>query len=90
MERKNVRMLKIRRRLDLGQKPLGPNDSGELGAKNFYGDISFVLEVAGEVNCRHASSAKLSLDAISVADGGVEAADLVRHITGRVQDGANL
>ena len=80
-QRQNVRMLQIRRGLDLGQKPLGADDGGELGAQDLDRDLAVVLQILGEVHRGHAARAELPLDAVAVGEGGGETS--FRHCKNR-------
>ena len=66
-------MLQIRRRLDLGQEPLGPDDRREFRTQHLERDLSIVLEIDGEVHGGHAASPQLTLDAVAIGDGGGDA-----------------
>ena len=53
---------------DLGEKPLGADDGGELRFEDLDGDPAIVLEVLGG----HAAGAELALDAVAVGEGEAE------------------
>ena len=69
-ERKNVRMLERRRRLDLDDEPLSAEHRRKFRFENFDGDFAIVLEVVREIDGRHAAGAELALDAIAVGERG--------------------
>ena len=50
--------------VDLAQEPLAAERLGEVRVEDLDGDVAVVLEVAGEVDGRHAAGAELALDAI--------------------------
>jgi len=76
-ERQDVRVLQVRRRLDLGQEALGTDDGGELGLEHLQRDAAVVLLVARQVDRRHAALAELTLDAVAALEGRVQAGDWV-------------
>ena len=80
MQRENVRMLQICRRLDLGQKPLGANRHREFGLEHLDRDLAIVLEVLGEIDGSHATSAKFTLDAVAATQRRAEATEHVTHV----------
>ena len=79
VEREDVRVLEIGGGLDLGEKPLGTDDGGELRSQDLDGDSAVVPEVLGQVDCRHAARAELALDAVAVGQGGGETSDGIGH-----------
>jgi hypothetical protein len=56
--------------LDLAQDPLGAEIGRDLGPQDLYGDLAVVLRVLREVHRRHAARAELTLDAVSLGQGG--------------------
>jgi hypothetical protein len=64
----NVRVLQVRRGLDLGQEPLGADHRGQLGTEHLDGDLAIVLQVLGEIDGRHAALTELPLDAVAVGE----------------------
>ena len=50
--------------VDLAQEPLAAERLGEVVVEDLDGDVAVVLEVAGEVDGRHAAGAELALDAV--------------------------
>ena len=65
--------------LDLAQKPLGPQDMGDLGAEYLHRDTPVVLQVLGEVDGRHAALAELVLQQIAGAKRSGEFGRDVSH-----------
>ena len=65
VERKDVGMLEVRRRLDLCQETLGTDHGGQLGFEDLERDLAFVLEVVGQVDGGHAAFTQLALDGVS-------------------------
>ena len=70
MQRKNVRMLQIRRRLYLGQKPLGADHGGKLWPQHLYRHPAIVFDILREVNGRHSARANLPLYPIAISERG--------------------
>jgi len=71
-------MLKLRGRLDLREKTLGPECSGEIGMQNFYRDVAIVSEIVSEVDGRHSTGADFAVDAIAIVESRSELVDY-RH-----------
>src|SRR5215212_6635630 len=63
-----MRMLKSRRRLDLGEKSFGAECGAEVFVQHFDCDVAVVLEVVREIHGRHPARAELALDAVSVRE----------------------
>ena len=61
-QRQDVRMLQLRRRLDLGEEPLGAERGAEVRMQDLDRDVAVVLEVVREIDGRHAAGAELALD----------------------------
>ncbi len=72
-------MLKVGGGLDLGEEPLGPNDSSQLGLQNLQRDLPLVLQVIRQVDRRHAALAQLALDGVAAGKGGIQTSDGVGH-----------
>ena len=81
-QREQVRMLEIRRDADLAQESLRPEDGAELGVEHFERDEPLMLEVAREVDRRHAAAAQLAFDDVRAREGGVQ-------VIGRLQMGTS-
>ena len=73
-------MLEVRRRLDLGQEPLGTDDCCEFGLQHLQRDFTFVLDVVGQVDGGHAALTKLTLDAVAAFEGRVQAGREIRRL----------
>ena len=78
-QRQQVRVLQVRRDLDLAQESLGAEHRGELRLEHLDRDVAVVLEVVREVDRRHAARAELALDAVAVGEGGREAEEGLAH-----------
>lgn len=74
-------MLQVRGGLDLAEEALGADHRREFGLQHLDGDLALVLEVLGEVDGGHASLPELTLDAVSVGEGGGEAIKRSAHLT---------
>jgi hypothetical protein len=64
MERENVRVLQPRGGLDLRQKPLNSQRSGDVRMEDFDSDVSLVAEIPGEIYRRHSATPELPVDPI--------------------------
>ena len=71
----DMRMLQIRRRPDLGQEAIRPDDSSQLGLQYLHGDLAVMPDVLGQEYPRHPALTERTLDAVSALKGGVEAGD---------------
>ena len=78
-QRQDVRMLQLRRRLDLGEESLGAEGRGELGMQDLDRDVAIVPEVAREIDRRHSADSDLAVDTVSALEGGGQARDDVAH-----------
>ncbi len=58
-------MLKVRRRLDLGQETLGTDDRSQLRLEDLERDFAFVLDIVGEVHRSHPALTEFRLNAVS-------------------------
>jgi len=65
VERNDVRVLQIRRRLDLLQKTLGADGGGEVGAEYLERDRAIVTQVGGEIDNGHAAGTESTFDAVA-------------------------
>mgnify|MGYP003471267922 CR=1 FL=1 len=63
----------VRGGLDLGEKPLGADDRGQLGPQHFHRHLAVVLQVLRQVDGGHPALAELALEAVAVGKGGGEA-----------------
>src|ERR1700735_5347602 len=68
----DIRMLEVRRDADLAQEPLNTKDRTQLGIEHFHRHSAIMTEVPGEVDRRHAPTAKLTLDFVPASQGSVE------------------
>ena len=72
-------MLKIGGGLDLSEKPVGTNDRSKLGSQDLQGDVPVVSEVASQVDRGRASGADLTLDGVTISEGGDQAVGNLIH-----------
>jgi len=61
MERQDVRMRQVRRRLDLGEESLGC----EFRLQHLQRDFALVLQVIREIHRRHPAVTEFGLDAVA-------------------------
>jgi hypothetical protein len=71
-ERHNVGVLQVGSEPDLAEKALASNPGGELGPEQLDRDGAVMLQVAGEIDGRHAAAAELPLDAVAVGEGRLQ------------------
>src|SRR5215210_4332557 len=81
-ERQDVGMLEVRRRLDLGQEPLGADHGGQLWAQHLEGHPPVMPQVLSQVDDRHAALAQLALEHVTLAQGR---SDAVAHYCSTVR-----
>lgn len=74
-------MLKLRRRLDLGQKPLGAKRSGEIGMQDLDRNVAIMLEIVSEIYRGHAADPDLAGDSISALESSRKSWQDVAHMT---------
>ena len=55
------------------QEPLAADDGAQVGAKNLERHLALVLQIAREVDGRHAAGADLAFDGVAVSEGGAKA-----------------
>jgi hypothetical protein len=60
-------MLKVRSSLDLSEEAISADHGSKLRSQDFHRDLSIVLDILREIDCRHSSCAQLALDTISVS-----------------------
>jgi hypothetical protein len=72
-ERKDVRVLEVGGRLDLGEEPFGTDHRRQLRLQHLERDLAVVLEVLGQVDRGHPSRTELALDAVAALQGCVQA-----------------
>ena len=64
---------------DFPEEPLPAQGLRQMGMEDFYGDVAVVLEVAREVDHRHAAVAHLALNGVVLLEGGRELTLQVWH-----------
>jgi hypothetical protein len=72
-ERQDVRVLKRRGGLDLGDEALGADHGGELGSQHLHRDLAPVLQIVGEVYRGHAARAELRVQLVAVGERAAKA-----------------
>jgi hypothetical protein len=75
-----VGVLQVGSGLDLGEEPFGSDHGGQLRPKYLECDLALVLEILGEVHSGHATRAELTLEAVAVGEGRLEAVDLLGSV----------
>src|SRR4029079_7696707 len=71
-QRKDMRMLKLGRRLDLGEEAIAAECGSKVRMENFDCEVAVVLEVVREVYGRHTTGADLPVDAIAIGKRSLE------------------
>ena len=66
--------------LDLGQEPLDPKNR-EFRPEDLDGNAAIVLQIAPEVDCRHAFGADLATDRVPIGEGRLEGSQYFTHRT---------
>ena len=79
-QRQDVRMLQRRRRLDLGEEPIGADDGRELGAKHLHRNTPVVLEIVREIDGGHPTGAELALESVTIGQRCDEARRRFFHV----------
>src|SRR5439155_9409224 len=82
VQRQDVGVVEAGRGFDLAQKAVWTQGRRKLGLQNLDSDRAMVLEVCGEVDCRHPTAAELALDRVTVAKGGLQSGEQV-HVRSR-------
>src|SRR5688500_4240490 len=72
-------MLKACHEANLAQEALSAHRRTDLGLENLHRDWSSVLQVMGEIDCRHPAGAYFALDAVTITDGRLQLLDETRH-----------
>ena len=72
-------MLQVRRRLDLGQEPLGSHDCCDFGLQDLQRNLALVLDIGGQVDRGHPALAYLTLDRVAAVEGCVQSVDEIGH-----------
>jgi hypothetical protein len=70
VERQDVRMAEAGGSLDLAEESVGTQRCGQLGPEHLDGHLAAMLQVVGQVDGGHATSAELALDRVSAGKGG--------------------
>jgi hypothetical protein len=80
-------MGEVRRDLDLAQKPLGPDGSGQVGPEDLHRHLAVMLQVLCQVHDSHSTTADLMFNGVAVLEGRLQPllealAELLVHIGG--------
>jgi hypothetical protein len=70
--------------LNLAEKPLSPEDGGQFGSQDLDRDTTVVLEVAGQVDGRHATLTDLALDRVTIGQRRFETVEAGSHRQNRL------
>jgi hypothetical protein len=65
--------------LDLTQEPVSSERRRQIGPQHLHRHPAVVLEITGEIHRGHAAAADLSLDGISLGQGGLQSVYGARH-----------
>ena len=90
VEGQDVGVLEVGCELDLAQKAVRPDRSGQLRAEGLDGDLAAVPEILGQEHRRHAAFAQQPLDVVTVAEGRAKMFQNVSHLRPRDSAGKNL
>src|SRR5262245_56591744 len=77
--RQDVGVAELRGGLDLSLKPLSTDRCGQFRSQDFERNLAIVLEIAGEIDSRHAAATELALERVTVAKGLRELSQDVGH-----------
>ena len=55
------------------------SEGGQLGLQDLQRDLSFVLEVVGQVDGGHAALTEFTVDGVAALEGGVQTGDGIGH-----------
>ncbi len=72
-------MLQLRGDLDFPNKTIGAEGSGQFGTQHLDRNIAVVLEVFGEIDCRHAAGTEFTLDEVAIVERSLQAVEVVGH-----------
>src|SRR5688572_10310887 len=72
MQRQDVGMVESRGELDLSQKPVRAERSGQIGMQDLERHEALVLAILREIHSRHAAAAELTVDRVVVRDRGAQ------------------
>jgi hypothetical protein len=78
-DRQDVGVLECGSYTDFVEEAVGPNGSRELSSKHLERDRAVMAKVVREVHRRHAAPAELTLDAVTVSQGGCEGFSDIRQ-----------
>ena len=78
-QRQQVRVLEVRGDLDLAEEPLDAEHGAELRIEHLERDVAIVLEVAREIDGRHAAAPDLALENVRGSKGFLELREEVAH-----------
>jgi hypothetical protein len=73
-------MIELRRDPDLLQKSVSADVLANLGSKHLDRDRASVLEILRKQHDRHAASAQFALDAVTIGERTVQAAEGIGHV----------
>jgi hypothetical protein len=82
VERKNVRMLKLRGCPYLTQESVGRADNFEIGPQNLERNPAVVANVTGEKDVRHPAATDLVLDRVPIAQFRPQPLEKLVHVPG--------
>lgn len=74
-------MLKLRRRLDLSQKPLSTKRGGEVRMQYLDRYVAIMLEIVSEIDSGHAADPDLAGDSVSTLESSRKTWQDVAHMT---------
>ena len=72
-EREDVGVRKVCCCLDLGQEPFRAHHGGQFWVQDLHSDLAVVLQVLGQVDDGHSTTANLPLDLIAVSECRLQA-----------------
>ncbi len=81
-----MRMLKLCRSLDFGEKALGTQCGCKVGMKNLYSNIPVVSQIASEVHGSHTADAYFALNAVAALECRRQAWKNVAHSEAKVTE----
>jgi hypothetical protein len=73
-------MHQARGETDLTVEPVGTGRHAKLWPKDFEGDLPVAVQVAREVDDRHAAGTQLTLDLIAVGQAATKGVDWIRGV----------
>ena len=72
-------MVELRRDVDLLQEPIRSERRRQFGPQDLERHLTVELQVLGEIDRRHPTTAEFPLDGVAVGEGGLEAGEGVSH-----------